>query len=242
MKKKKNLYGKAKDELNAQKNEAKTTKANAEKENVKLKNAKAQKNSEVQKLTDEEKELQSKIDEYQAEMDRIEAEFKRIAAEEAAKSSATNKNVNFNGELAWPCPNYTRISSYFGGRASPGGGVGSRNHKGMDLAAPHGSSIVAAESGTVILVSNTCTHDYPKTVATKCGCGGGYGNYVMISHGNGLVSLYGHCSSISVSKGQTVTRGQHIANVGTTGYSTGNHLHFGLLLNGSYIDPEPYIK
>lgn len=227
---------KAKEELQDQKSEAKAAKAEAEKENVKLKNAKMVKNTEVSKLSEEEKTLQQKIDEYQQEMNKIEAEIRRIAA---ANSSG---GATFNGELQWPCPNYTRITSYFGGRESPGGGVGSRNHKGIDLGAPGGASILAAESGTVITVSNTCTHNYPKTVATKCSCGGGYGNYVMISHPGGIVTLYAHCSSINVSKGQTVSRGQVIAGVGTTGYSTGNHLHFGLLKGGTYIDPLPYIK
>ncbi len=234
----KQIIEKAKADLDNKKSEVKIAKAEAEKENVKLKNAKMQKNNQVAKLSDAEKELQAKIDEYQQEMDNIEAEMKRIAAEASKGSSG----ATFNGQLQWPCPNYVRISSYFGGRESPGGGVGSRNHKGVDLAASHGSSIVAAESGTVITVSNKCTHDYPKTVATKCSCGGGYGNYVMISHGNGLVTLYGHCSTINVSVGQTVTRGQKIAGVGTTGYSTGNHLHFGVLVNGSYVNPLPYIQ
>ena len=229
----------AKDELTAKKSEVKAAKVEEEKENVILKNAKATKNSEVQKLSDEEKSLQAKIDEYQAEMDQKEAEIERLAAQ-AAKNSGTGPV--YNGQLQWPCPGYSRISSTFGGRSSPGGGVGSRNHKGVDLAAPHGSSILAAESGTVITVSNTCSHDYAKTVATKCSCGGGYGNYVMISHGGGLVTLYAHCSSINVSVGQTVSRGQIIGAVGTTGYSTGNHLHFGTLLNGTYVNPLPYIQ
>lgn len=225
-----------KEELDEQKAKVKTAKANAEKENVKLKNARAQKNSKVAQLSEEEKAIQQKIDEYQKEMDEAEAEMRRIAA---SASSGTGKV--YNGELRWPCPNYSRISSYFGNRSSPGGGVGSRNHKGLDLAAPHGSSILAAESGKVIKVSNTCKHDYPKTVATKCRCGGGYGNYLMIDHGDGLVTLYGHCATINVSQGQKVSAGQAIAEVGSTGYSTGNHLHFGTLLNGVYVNPLPYI-
>lgn len=229
-----------KEELDAQKVKVKTAKANAEKENVKLKNAKATKNSKVAQLSDTEKSLQAKIDEYQKEMDEMEAEIRRLAA--AASGNGGNAGTIHNGELLWPCPNYTRISSYFGNRESPGGGVGSRNHKGLDLAAPGGSSILAAESGTVITVSNTCKHNYPKTAATKCSCGGGYGNYVMVSHGSGLVTIYAHCSAIYVSQGQTVSRGQKIAAVGTTGYSTGNHLHFGTLLNGTYVNPLPYIQ
>lgn len=238
IKQEKESIEKAKEELSKQKSEVKAAKAEAEKENTILKNNKIIKNSEIAKLTEEEKELQQKIDEYQAEMNRMEAEIKKIAA---ANSKPSN-GASFNGRLAWPCPNYSRITSYFGGRESPGGGVGSRNHKGIDLGAPHGSNILAAESGTVITVSNTCKHDYPKTVKTKCSCGGGYGNYLMVSHDGGIVTLYAHCASINVSKGQKVSRGQVIAGVGSTGYSTGNHLHFGLLQNGTYVDPLPYIK
>ena len=230
-----------KEELDEKKAKVKTAKANAEKENVKLKNKKMTKNTKVAKLSDDEKALQQKIDEYQREMDRVEAEIERIAAA-ASGNGGGNGGTIHNGELLWPCPNYTRISSYFGNRESPGGGVGSRNHKGIDLAAPGGASILAAESGTVITVSNTCKHNYPKTAATKCSCGGGFGNYVMVSHGRGLVTIYAHCSAIYVSQGQTVTRGQKIAGVGTTGYSTGNHLHFGTLLNGTYVNPLPYIQ
>lgn len=227
-----------KTQLDEQKSKVKTAKANAEKENVKLRNAKTTKNSKVAQLSAEEKELQDKIDEYQKEMDQAEAEMKRLAALAAANKKP---GAVFNGQLKFPCPGYSRISSYFGVRSSPGGGVGSRNHKGLDLAASHGTAIVAADSGTVIKVSNSCSHDYPKKVSTKCSCGGGYGNYLMIDHGNGLVTLYGHCASINVSNGQKVSAGQTIASVGSTGYSTGNHLHFGVLLNGTYVNPLPYI-
>ncbi len=227
-----------KTQLDEQKSKVKTAKANAEKENVKLRNAKTTKNSKVAQLSAEEKALQDKIDEYQKEMDQAEAEMKRLAALAAANKKP---GAVFNGQLRFPCPAYSRISSYFGVRSSPGGGVGSRNHKGLDLAGSHGIPIIAADSGTVIKVSNTCSHDYPKKVSTKCSCGGGYGNYLMIDHGNGLVTLYAHCASINVSNGQKVSAGQQIASVGSTGYSTGNHLHFGVLLNGTYVNPLPYI-
>jgi murein DD-endopeptidase MepM/ murein hydrolase activator NlpD len=225
------------EELETQKAKVKTAKASAEKENVILTNAKATKNSKVAQLSSEEKELQEKIDDFQKQLTTMDSEIQKMAA--AASSSSTGKV--YNGELTFPCPSYTRFSSYFGTRTSPGGGVGSINHKGVDLAAPHGSSILAAASGTVITVSNTCSHDYAKTVSTKCSCGGGYGNYIMISHGDGLVTLYAHCATINVSKGQTVTAGQQIGTVGSTGYSTGNHLHFGTILNGTYVNPLPYI-
>jgi murein DD-endopeptidase MepM/ murein hydrolase activator NlpD len=225
------------EELETQRAKVKTAKANAEKENVVLTNAKVQKSSKVAQLSSEEQELQEKIDDFQKQLTQMDAEIQRLAA----AASSNNVSATYNGVLTFPCPSYTRFSSYFGTRTSPGGGVGSINHKGVDLAAPHGSSILAAESGTVITVSNTCTHDYPKTVSTKCSCGGGYGNYIMISHSGGLVTLYAHCATINVSQGQTVKAGQVIGTVGSTGYSTGNHLHFGTILNGTYVNPLPYI-
>lgn len=232
----------SKSELETKQSELSEKQAQLKTEELRLSNAKANKNKYVSQLTDEQKALQEQIDKYNEEMQAVEKEFQELARQAASSSSSSGGGyVYTGGELQWPCPNYSRISSYFGGRSSPGGGVGSRNHKGIDLAASHGTAIIAAEGGTVIKVSNTCSHDYGKTPSTRCGCGGGYGNYLMISHGNGLVTLYAHCASISVSVGQTVSRGQQIATVGSTGYSTGNHLHFGVLLNGTYVNPMSYL-
>ena len=126
--------------------------------------------------------------------------------------------------MAWPAPQYTRISSYFAGRIDPITGKKS-NHGGLDLAAPGGSPILAANSGTVIIAG----YHYS------------YGNYVVIDHGGGVSTLYGHSSKLLVSRGQKVSRGQQIAKVGTTGRSTGNHLHFEVRINGQRVDPLPYI-
>lgn len=101
------------------------------------------------------------------------------------------------------------------------------NHKGLDIGADYGSSIVAAAGGTV----TTASYGY----------GGGYGNYVIISHGNGVQTLYGHCSSLCVSEGEYVSQGQLIAKVGSTGTSTGNHLHFEIRVNGVTQDPQNYV-
>lgn len=128
-----------------------------------------------------------------------------------------------NGRLTNPCPS-AYISSEFGGRPSPGG-IGSTNHKGRDYAAPAGDPIYAAASGIVIV------SDY--NVAR--------GWYVQIRHDNGLSTLYQHCSAILVNVGQSVTAGTNIARVGSTGYSTGPHLHFEVWVGGTPVDPRLYL-
>lgn len=128
------------------------------------------------------------------------------------------------GKYVWPCPGYSRISSGYGNRVCPF--HGNEFHDGIDLAAASGTPILAFGPGTV----------------TMSGWNGGYGNYISIDHGGGLMSFYGHCSALYVSKGATVKAGQKIAAVGTTGSSTGNHLHFGMHLNGSPVNPQSYVK
>ena len=229
----------AKAELDKKQDSLKEKEAKLKSERIALSNKKINKNRYVSQLTDEQKELQKQIEEATEEKRQAEAEFRRLAA--SASNSNDGEFSYTGGQLNMPC-NYTRISSRFGYRGSAAtGGVGSSNHKGIDFAAPKGNNIFAAEDGVVIKVSHTCTHNYAKTYKTRCSCGGGFGNYVMVSHGNGLVTLYGHCTDIYVGVGDTVSRGETIATVGCTGYSTGNHLHFSVLLNGSYVDPAPYL-
>lgn len=129
------------------------------------------------------------------------------------------------GKWVFPAPSYTRLSSPFGGRTHPISGK-YKFHKGVDLSAPAGSPILAAAPGKVIRAGNT---------------NNGYGNHVLIDHGGGVVTLYGHASKLLVSKGQMVVAGQQIAKVGSTGQSTGNHLHFEVQLNGKVVNPAPYI-
>ena len=128
------------------------------------------------------------------------------------------------GKYVWPCPGYSRISSGYGNRVCPF--HGNEFHDGIDLAAASGTPILAFGPGTV----------------TMSGWNGGYGNYISIDHGGGLMSFYGHCSALYVSKGAPVKAGQKIAAVGTTGSSTGNHLHFGMHRNGSPVNPQSYVK
>lgn len=121
------------------------------------------------------------------------------------------------GQLLTPVSGY-RVTSGFGPRWG-------RTHQGVDLALPAGSRISAADHGTVIF----------------SGCEGGYGNLVKIDHGNGIVTYYAHCSVLKVEQGQTVEKGQNIAAVGSTGNSTGPHLHFEVRVNGKNVDPMGYL-
>ena len=130
-------------------------------------------------------------------------------------------------DYVWPCPGYTRISSDFGYRKSPTAGA-STYHNGIDMAAPQGTEILSCSSGTVI------AYGYNSSM----------GNYVKVRHSSSLVSVYMHMSSFvsGLSTGKTVQAGDVIGYVGSTGISTGPHLHFSIMENGSYINPWNYIS
>lgn len=123
------------------------------------------------------------------------------------------------GGMMWPTDSQS-ITSYFGGRDSPGG-IGSTNHMGIDIGASEGTPIYAALPGTV----------------TTAGWYGGYGNAVIIDHGGGMQTLYGHMSAVGTSPGMNVMPGQVIGFVGSTGNSTGPHLHFSVIQDGQWLDP-----
>ena len=129
------------------------------------------------------------------------------------------------GVYTWPTPGYSNITSSYGMRFHPI--LKTRKmHTGVDIGAPMSATIVAADSGKII----------------HAGWMGGYGQVLVVDHGNGISTLYAHQSSFLVSNGQTVNRGDAIGKVGTTGWSTGPHLHFEVRINGSYTDPMPYIQ
>jgi murein DD-endopeptidase MepM/ murein hydrolase activator NlpD len=157
------------------------------------------------------------------------AEIKKLQEAEVAANSSQTSSVNITttydgGTFTWPCPSSTTISSEYGNRLHPVLGV-NKFHNGIDIAASSGSSIVAAYTGTVV----------------GAGYNSSMGNYVMIDHGDGLYTIYMHASALYVSTGQNVTKGETIAAVGSTGRSTGPHLHFGVRLNGSYVNPHSYV-
>lgn len=159
----------------------------------------------------------------------IEAEIKRQeeAAKKKAEASGTTYKTQSIGDIKfiWPCPASSRITSKFGARSSPTEGASS-NHKGIDIGAPTGSNILAAAGGTVVV----STYSYSA------------GNYVMLNHGGGVYTVYMHASKLLCKVGDTVKQGQVIAKVGSTGYSTGPHLHFGIRLNGTYVNPSQYVS
>ena len=157
------------------------------------------------------------LEEQERLLNEIEDQIARAANPDAYQGSATG--------FIWPCPAYTRISSYFGPRPQPVPGA-STNHKGVDLAAPYGSAILASASGVVT------TSTYSKSA----------GNYIVLAHGSGMSTVYMHASALLVSVGETVEQGEVIAKVGSTGYSSGNHLHFGVIKNGTYVNPLNYIS
>ncbi len=175
---------------------------------------------------------ENQIKSIEAEIKRKEEEARKKAEEEKKKAAAANKAAQTYktvslGDISftWPCPASGRITSGFGSRKSPTEGASS-NHQGIDIGAPTGTSIVAAAAGEVVIATYSASA----------------GNYVMISHGGGVYTVYMHASSLLVSQGQSVKKGQTIAKVGSTGYSTGSHLHFGVRVNGSYVNPTKYVS
>lgn len=184
-----------------------------------------QKESELADISGDIEDAQSDADYYAAEIQAQEeliAAIKRAEAEKAA--AGVEEHPYTGGAFRWPCPSSTRVTSDYGTRVSPMSGASS-NHKGIDIGASSGADIIAAADGTVTAASYSSAA----------------GNYVMIDHGGGLYTVYMHASSLLVSPGQTVSAGDVIAKVGSTGISTGSHLHFGVSLNGSYVSPWSYL-
>ena len=160
-----------------------------------------------------------------------EEEAARKAAEEAARAKQAGgytgggSTAVATGGFTWPVPSCSLITSRFGRRVSPTAGASSY-HGGLDIGAGQGAAIVAARGGTVVLAAYS----------------GGYGNCVMIDHGGGVITLYGHMQSFAVGYGQSVSAGQTIGYVGSTGVATGPHCHFEIRINGAQTDPAPYFS
>ena len=166
--------------------------------------------------------LAKKIADVKTEKEKEEQE--RKAAQETAKRkkyqvTSRGSSLPRVSSYAFPLKSYSYVSSEYGSRWGT-------THTGIDLAAPAGTHIYSWRSGTV----------------TFAGWSGGYGNFIIVDHGDGFVTRYAHCSKIAVTKGQTVSQGQVIGYVGTTGNSTGNHLHFEVKVNGNFVNPRNYLS
>ena len=201
----------------------------------------AKEESEIQSVISSIRKDQSEVKDENAE---VEKELKQMQKElQAILSASGNKNTNvvYDGkDFLWPTPTVNRISSYYGSRWG-------RMHNGIDIANGNcwGDKIVAIADGVVTTYSNNCRHNYGKKPARTC-CGNGYGNYVTVNHGTKdgktYVAYYAHMSNIVVSLGSKVKKGDIIGYVGSTGRSTGAHLHFGIAVNGSWVNPMNFYK
>ncbi len=166
-------------------------------------------------------------------LEEVSEEQEQAVVELARKESALLREKNKyefkykGGKMSWPVPSVQRITSYFGYRSDPFSGR-KKMHKGIDIGAPAGTAIIAAEQGVVVVAS----------------WNSGYGNTVIIDHGKDVQTWYAHIRNggIKVRRGQQVNRGDKIAEVGTTGQSTGNHLHFEVRLNGTAVNPLGYVR
>ncbi len=181
--------------------------------------------AEAQKLLDQinadAEEVNRQLDAESAAASEIQAEIARKQKQLEEERKQNNIVISSETGYLWPLPGYYQLTSQFGYRIHPITGK-PHSHTGIDIPAPGGTSILAAKSGQVV----TSAYHYS------------YGNYVVIDHGNGNSTLYAHMSSRAVSEGQMVTQGQVIGYVGTTGSSTGNHLHFEVRDNYTRVDPE----
>jgi murein DD-endopeptidase MepM/ murein hydrolase activator NlpD len=200
--------------IEKQKNELVAMKKSLSSKEASLTAGKAAIASKKTAVTSENKKLEAKLDALNKEADRIIKEIQALSG-----------NANYaGGKLSWPTPGYTRVTSEFGYRIHPILGY-RKLHTGIDIAAPYGATVIAANSGKVIA-------SYYNS---------GYGNMIIVDHGGGIATLYAHLSSRLVKVGTYVKRGQTIAKVGSTGMSTGPHLHFEVRLNGVYQNPRSYL-
>lgn len=187
-----------------------------------------EKNAEISRYDNDIEAQQALVDKYTADREAAEAKIREM--QQASIASTQNSggyiydSSNYDGRFMWPATQGSTISSYFGPRTSPTAGASS-NHKGIDIPCPLGSDIVAGDDGTVVISQYSVSAGY----------------YIMIDHGGGVSTVYMHNSQLLVGVGETVSKGQVIAKAGSTGYSTGNHCHFGVMINGTYVNPLDYL-
>ena len=216
--------------------EVESVKADLETEKDNLNTTITEKNNKIAEYSKDIDAQAAMVEQYQKEIDAADAEMaaiqkrldeQRAAQQQSGGSSGSSEPQYYTpsgGSYMWPATQGSRISSYFGPRSSPTAGASS-NHKGIDIPCPTGSDIVASAAGTVVVSQYSSSAGY----------------YIMIDHGNGVSTVYMHNSQLVVSVGQSVEQGQVIAKAGSTGYSTGSHCHFGVMINGSYVNPLDYL-
>lgn len=190
-----------------------------------LETLKSEKQAIIDSLNNDIDALKKQEEQNEKDYEALQAELqKALAAQESKSSSSDTPAYTGNGQFDWPSAASTRITSNYGYRKHPITGT-NRLHRGIDIGAPFGSNVLAAEAGTVV----------------TAGYNNSYGYYVTINHGGGYVTLYAHNSKLLVSSGQKVNRGDVIAKCGSTGDSTGNHVHFEVIVNGSPQNPLNYL-
>lgn len=212
--------------MTAKYNKLKTQQKELKEMQADLKAQKSEITAKKSTLSSQKSELSAKKNTIAASNEKISGEISELQdeADELANTGNGSSGGSYSGgALAWPCPSCSNISCGFGWRNCPFHGW--ECHTGIDISASYGASITAAASGTVTIASYY----------------GSFGNAVKISHGGGICTLYGHCSRLLVSSGQHVKKGQVIAKVGSTGNSTGPHLHFSVIKNGTYVNPMNYL-
>lgn len=205
--------------------------------------------SKQQELLTESNRIQSIINEIDKNQGSLESQNAKIEKEIKAykttlaslSQSSGSGGVYQGGEFIWPTTRY-RISAVFQGNDP----VHKGKHDGIDIIGSYrgeiaGQPVYAIADGVVDIAKGGCGHNYPKA-SGSCGCNGNFGNYVRIDHGSTYLSIYGHLSSLAVSQGTRVKKGQVIGYVGSTGWSTGYHLHFGIAYGGIYRNPMNYYK
>ena len=219
-----------KEALESEKELLDEAKAQVEAEEENLETLISQKEKEITAKEYDINNKEAAIREYEAELEEQTTIIKTLEAaviEQKKKLAEESGNaIKYDGGMfAWPAPSYTRVSDEYGWRIHPILGV-KQFHNGVDLASPGGSPILCAYDGEVVAA------DYSSSM----------GNYIMVNHGDGLYTIYMHASAVYVSKGEKVVRGEKIAAVGSTGRSTGNHLHFSVRYNGDYVSPWNYLS
>lgn len=216
MKEQRDIIDTKKVELEAQRASVEVTKSRIESRREDLAQATREKENLISRLKQNKKSLEEQVDKFNDEAKSLEAEIVKLLR---------NTGPYSGGKMGWPAPGYHRITSEYGYRIHPILKV-KKLHTGIDIGVPTGGDIVAAADGTVILSQSQ----------------GGYGNTVIIDHGGGISTLYAHNSRLLVSKGTEVKRGDVISKAGSTGMSTGPHLHFEVRKNGVYQDPLTWLK